>query len=242
MDFYDPTSGLKDSWTNDMRAAYWDSRAKRYSDDFDKADVKARMASAIASKITQGRVHRLLDIGTGCGQLTFTIHKQGLAREYYGVDFAPKMIEEARSYAQSARMNTVAFDVADARRLPYQAGFFDAVVSSMALHHLDDADKVVSLREIRRVLTANGLFVIGDLLFSFSTVSVPLMDVRRRVQSTFFPRESPEEVAARFRDEPKEWPVSVWEYQAMMCKEGFIVRETTTLNEVVSIIAAEVGG
>ena len=97
--------------------------------------------------------------------------------------------------------------------------------------------KKISLKEIKRVLKPNGKFVIADLLFSFSPDDFTLEEVRTKVQKTFFPNEPLKQVKERFRDEPKEWPVTINEYENLLISEGFIIKSKKSLNEVVSVIS-----
>jgi len=237
MEFYDPTSPLKDSWNKKKTIEYWNSRAQKYEDDFNKTDVRGKMIIEIAKEISKSNVDKVLDIGTGSGRLIFQIEKRKLSSQYYGIDPATDMIKAAREVSNHQDMTFLHFLVSDAIALPYKKFTFDAVISSMSLHHLNNDEKKISLKEIKRVLKPNGKFVIADLLFSFSPDDFTLEEVRTKVQKTFFPNEPLKQVKERFRDEPKEWPVTINEYENLLISEGFIIKSKKSLNEVVSVIS-----
>lgn len=54
------------------------------------------------------------------------------------------------------------WDTGVAQDLPYPDGAFDRVLSSMMLHHLESDQRLDSLREVRRVLGADGTLHVVD--------------------------------------------------------------------------------
>ena len=64
--------------------------------------------------------------------------------------------------------------VASIDELPYPDGYFDLVTSSMMFHHLPVETKEKGLREIRRVLQAQGRFFLCDFLTPHP-LTAPLM-------------------------------------------------------------------
>jgi ubiquinone/menaquinone biosynthesis C-methylase UbiE len=90
---------------------------------------------------------RLLDVGCGTGQ-SRQVYEAHSSR-YVGLDLSLGALRLARSrFAGSAWMQ------ADACRLPFAAGTFDAVAFSSVLHHL--ADRQAALAEAARVLRPGG--------------------------------------------------------------------------------------
>jgi demethylmenaquinone methyltransferase/2-methoxy-6-polyprenyl-1,4-benzoquinol methylase/phosphoethanolamine N-methyltransferase len=108
------------------------------------------------------RGERVLDVGCGPGRLAIVVAAAvGPGGEVRGLDPAPEMVELARRKAMpvSAR---VGFDVGVIEALPYPSDHFDAVLSSLMLHHLPDALKRQGLAEVYRVLKPAGRFVAVD--------------------------------------------------------------------------------
>lgn len=126
---------------------------------------------------------RILEVGCGPGHLSAR-----LARDHdldiIGVDLDPAMIDRARANAEalSGPGRRPTFVVADAAALPFADGSFDLVVSTMSMHHWDDA--VAGLAEIARVLGPQGRALIWDLrrnapLFFHGQAPDPVAQVER---------------------------------------------------------------
>ena len=91
---------------------------------------------------------RILDLGCGDGQLTAQIAAKGALMS--GVDASPEMVAAARSRG-------VGSTVAQAEKLPFGNGEFDAVFSNAALHWVRGQDEMMA--EVHRVLRKRGRFV-----------------------------------------------------------------------------------
>jgi ubiquinone/menaquinone biosynthesis C-methylase UbiE len=88
---------------------------------------------------------RLLDVGCGSGyysEVFSTLLPGGV--DYTGIDYSDAMIERAR-----ARYRSMAFEVADATKLPYAEGAFDIVFNGVSLMHI--IDYPTAIREAARV-------------------------------------------------------------------------------------------
>src|SRR5450755_3293249 len=113
---------------------------------------------------------KVLDVGCGRGLLAIGAAKRLKTGKVTGIDvWNPQ--ELSGNSAEAARENAktegvadrVRFDAGDARKLVYPEGFFDAVISSNALHTLeDDREREQALQEILRVLKPGGRLVIFD--------------------------------------------------------------------------------
>lgn len=100
---------------------------------------------------------RVLDVGCGSGVvLRELIDRVPYAEQYVGVDPSVELIAQARR-AGDDRLD---FVHAAPHEMPFPAGRFDLIVSSMVLHTWTRTDE--ALREIARVLSTAGRFVLVD--------------------------------------------------------------------------------
>ena len=106
----------------------------------------------------------VLDVGCGTGGVTLPakqrIGEEGIAA---GIDPAPEMIAVARQKAQRAGLE-IDFRVGVIEALPFPDASFDAVTSSLMMHHLPAQLQVSGLAEIFRVLKPGGRIFIADIL------------------------------------------------------------------------------
>jgi SAM-dependent methyltransferase len=89
-----------------------------------------------------------LDVGCGTGNYTRALAEAG--GTWVGLDASAVMLREART-----RGGGVAWHLATAEAMPFPGDVFDAVVSTLALHHFDDLE--AAFREARRVLRGGPL-------------------------------------------------------------------------------------
>jgi len=102
------------------------------------------------------RVERILDLGTGDGRLLALVASARPEASGVAVDFSPTMIEAARRRF-AGRDNVLVVEHDLSRPLP-DLGAFDVVVSSFAIHHLEDDRKRALYAEIFAILEPGGLF------------------------------------------------------------------------------------
>jgi ubiquinone/menaquinone biosynthesis C-methylase UbiE len=104
---------------------------------------------------------RVLDVGCGTGYFVRMLAEiVGAHGSVVGVDAAPEMVAYAASRSRSAA--NVTFEVGSAGALSFPASSFDAVVSSLTMHHLGAADQLPAVREMRRVLKPGGRLLIAE--------------------------------------------------------------------------------
>lgn len=135
------------------------------------------VAGALGLGVHEGRV---LDVGAGPGYVSIEMVRRAPDLAMVGLDLAGHMVELARRNAGRAGMDgRINWVQGDAHRLPFDAGSFDLVMSSFALHHW--ADPVRVLNEIARVLAPGGRYYVADVcrevnvlqrLFAYASIPV----------------------------------------------------------------------
>jgi ubiquinone/menaquinone biosynthesis C-methylase UbiE len=106
----------------------------------------------------------VLDLG--CGPGTQLIEISNIIRSGYGVDPAEKMILRAK--AEIVGCANLKFCVGSAKHIPdviFTAGI-NKIFSNYALHHLSDQDKDAAIKNLSELLPANGVLILGDLMFT----------------------------------------------------------------------------
>ncbi|MEV5744897.1 class I SAM-dependent methyltransferase [Microbispora rosea] len=102
---------------------------------------------------------RILDVGCGTGYLTRILAPVVTPGGHVtGVDLSPPMIEYARRRAPG----NCTYVVGEGQSLPFPDDSFDAVVSSLAVHHIPRDARPRALREMFRVLRPGGRLVIAE--------------------------------------------------------------------------------
>lgn len=102
----------------------------------------------------------VLDVGCGTGRLLRSARERFPSALLAGLDPAPEMVRQARSVTPPAA--AIEFQEGAAESLPFRADEFDLVLSTMTFHHW--ADPARGAGEIRRVLTAQGRWVLADMI------------------------------------------------------------------------------
>jgi len=96
----------------------------------------------------------ILDLGVGGGRTTAALLQ--ISGDYIGVDYMPEMVKACRS-----RFPDIRFEHADARSMPQFAdrSFKLIVFACNGVSMVDHAGRIAILHEVRRLLTADGIFV-----------------------------------------------------------------------------------
>ncbi|NWF85055.1 MAG: class I SAM-dependent methyltransferase [Bryobacteraceae bacterium] len=144
--------------------------------------------------MAQGR-GKVLDVGCGGGRTTVMM---GLARpgvritalDNFSADYiknnGPELLmSNAKAAGAESRVEVVS---ADMRRMPFEAGEFDGVVSTYAIDHLNRQGIVEALGEVSRVLKPGGEFLL--VVFRkdawLTVVYGPMLMHQRSVSDSFW--------------------------------------------------------
>ena len=107
----------------------------------------------------------VLDVACGTGDLSLELNKRARAK-VIGSDFCRPMLEIAKTKS-AGEQHAIPYLEADAMRLPFGDGQFDAVTIAFGLRNL--ANVAEGLRELHRVLKKGGRLAVLE----FSTPMVP---------------------------------------------------------------------
>lgn len=130
---------------------------------------------------------RVLDLGCGSGWATRLLARmvgkgQQGSRQVVGVDISDEMVRQAQD--SSKEFDNVAFVVGSAAQIPWDANFFDKVLSVESFYYYPDQER--SLTEIFRVMAPHGrLFILINLYRDnpYSLQWVPKLKVPVHIRS-----------------------------------------------------------
>jgi len=140
-----------------MPAEEWTTaeHVHRYLDRADEYPRRAEGESVLLERVPRD-ARRILDLGTGDGRLLALLRIDRHGMLGVGLDFSEPMLAAARKrFAGDERIELVTQDLAEP--LP-ELGRFDAVVSSMAIHHLEHERKRSLYGEVFDLLEPGGVF------------------------------------------------------------------------------------
>jgi ubiquinone/menaquinone biosynthesis C-methylase UbiE len=130
--------------------------------DFLFAAIQAGLPVA-EEPVAAGKPVEVLDLGTGTAQIPIELCRRTTNVRVVGIDLAAEMLQMAKLNVEMASLRErIMLDRVDGKRLPYQDGRFDAVMSNSIVHHIPEPASV--LAEAARVARPGGLIFIRDLL------------------------------------------------------------------------------
>ncbi|WP_209847110.1 MerR family transcriptional regulator [Paenibacillus sediminis] len=146
-----------DRWNFDRQASFYDElvtsrQAINLYENYEQA-LDLTLAWVTPSKTEKG-----LDIGTGTGNLAGRFLQAGIPMA--AIDQSKQMLKQCQMkypHLETKLGNFLA--------IPYLDDQFDFIVTSYALHHLTDEQKLIALEEMARVLQPHGRICITDLMF-----------------------------------------------------------------------------
>ena len=120
-------------------------------------DLFANAMRALPARQPGAEPIRVLDLGAGTGLFSSFVLSHDPQAQFVLVDLAENMLAMAakRFEAASAQFSYI---VGDIRAIEY-ANEFDLVISSLAIHHLEHADKQVLFQRVQRALKPGGIFL-----------------------------------------------------------------------------------
>jgi ubiquinone/menaquinone biosynthesis C-methylase UbiE len=129
---------------SDYQTSFWDQGGREYEDRTEAIALKRLLPA-------HGRL--LLELGAGAGRNT--PRYSGFDRIVL-LDYSRTQLEQAQQ--KLGKSEKYVYVAADAYRLPFIDGLFDAATMIRTLHHMADAPKALS--QVKNVLRAGGIFIL----------------------------------------------------------------------------------
>ncbi|RAO33076.1 hypothetical protein PSN13_03770 [Micromonospora saelicesensis] len=205
----------------DAVAGTYDEARRRLIPCFDAFYGTAVQVAAppLRAALAAGRTPEVLDLGAGTGLLSLLLSAAVPGVRLTLVDGAPAMLARATDQldARSVPHRTVHADLAD--ELP--PGRYDAVVSALAIHHLDDGGKRALYRRAAAALAPGGVFVNAE------QVAGPTTELDRRYDEVWLERitelgASPDEIAASQERMRHDRPATVADQCRWLAEAGLV--------------------
>lgn len=115
----------------------------------------------VQSLVKENDKVKILDLGIGTGLLTKELYKNG--GQIYGVDFSGKMLELAKKKMPDGNFFCSDFKLGLPEELKEIK--FNYIISSYAIHHISDEEKVKFIKELKNHLKEDGKIIIADVAF-----------------------------------------------------------------------------
>jgi SAM-dependent methyltransferase len=129
---------------SDYQETFWGEGERAYED---------RVEAIALSRLLPAGGDRLVEVGAGAGRNT---PRYAGFRQVVLVDYSRSMLAQARQRLGTGERYT--FVAADAYRLPFAPGAFDAATMIRVLHHM--VDPLAALRRVRSVLRPSAAFLL----------------------------------------------------------------------------------
>jgi ubiquinone/menaquinone biosynthesis C-methylase UbiE len=190
---------------SDYQTSFWDKGGREYEDRTEAIALKRLLPQS-------GRL--LLELGAGAGRNT--PRYLGFERIVL-LDYSRTQLEQAQ--ARLGKSDKYVYVAADAYRLPFVDGLFDAATMIRVLHHMADAPK--ALGQVNNVVRPGGIFIL-EFANKLNLKAIVRYWLGRQKWSPFS-LEPVEFVELNFDFHPK--AVRTW-----LKKLGFSIEKTLTLS------------
>ena len=120
-----------------------------------------KIMNAIYGMVMEKCPAKILDIGIGTGTLSFKLYESG--NDITGIDFSTEMLMQSK--AKMPRAKLIQYDFSQGLPNEINGVKFDFIISTYALHHLDDKSKVGFINALLGNISESGAIIIGDVAF-----------------------------------------------------------------------------
>jgi putative AdoMet-dependent methyltransferase len=118
----------------------------------------------IYNQVRENSYSSVLDIGFGTGILTTQLYNEGY--HITGIDFSSSMIDIAKKKMPDATL--INWDFTRGLPVEIKGNKYDYIISTYAIHHLSDEEKIEFIKSLSKLLNANGKILLGDVSFETS--------------------------------------------------------------------------
>lgn len=119
------------------------------------------LMNAIYKKVRQKQSAEILDIGFGTALFSAQLYQDGFG--ITGIDFSNRMLEIASVKMPKARL--ICQDFANGLPNEIMGNKYDYIISTYALHHVSNTEKVKLINSLCSLLKTNGQLIVGDISF-----------------------------------------------------------------------------
>lgn len=222
-----------DAFDNEL---YWDEEGARIFIELGRYFVphRERQIEIICDLIPPSAApFHILDLCCGEGLLVRALLERFPNSIVHGFDGSSVMLQQAHARVApfGERFHSQRFDLADSswRQLPFPV---HAIVSSLAIHHLDGAQKQRLFQDMQQMLEPGGCFIIADIMQPVTPLGVALAGEAwdRAVQKRVQEQGANPEIFTTFREElwniyrnpnPVDTPSSLFEQLNWLSEAGF---------------------
>ena len=120
-----------------------------------------KVLSTVYEKVRKQNSKNILDIGFGTGILAKKLYDDGY--NIYGIDFSNEMLKKAKQKMPNAEL--LQFDFTDGLPKEFEQKQFDVILSTYAIHHIDDEAKKSYILKLLKSLNPKGILIFGDVAF-----------------------------------------------------------------------------
>lgn len=207
---YDELAGCGSKHNNTKTAEQYDC----FHGSFRDFDEEARQ---VISAVGLESHHIVIDMGCGTG--AFTIPAAAQCKKVYAIDIAKPMLQKCRQKAQRAGLVNIEFHNAGFLTYEHKGEPADAIVSTLALHHLPDFWKLVALHKLNKMLKKGGKFFLRDTVFNIGLDDYPEC-IEKLINARIHAGRIDEQIQLHIRNE---FGTFGWVIEGMLKKAGFNV-------------------
>ena len=106
------------------------------------------------------RPSRVLELGSGNGDLLLDLQAMDLADEFFGIDLSEAAIRVAREKVEKRGCTNITFAQGDLNQIELRPSTYDIIVAQMTMHHVERLERL--FEQVAQALTTDGVFAIND--------------------------------------------------------------------------------